>query len=96
MWAARNKSGSLVLFTKKPVRYDKDDDVWIAYSWIRQEGDLNGVKHVDDNWLPDLKWEDEPVEVKLVEVNPIHKKICPNCRGEIKYYSSDVKTAYDG
>ena len=33
MWVARNKSGTLNLFSEKPVRIDNDDDMWLSFVW---------------------------------------------------------------
>lgn len=65
MWIARDKDGELYLFTfVKPVRIEEDNENY----WIKDEycGDLADCIRLDDKLFPDLKWEDEPVEVNLI------------------------------
>lgn len=58
-WVARNKSGFLGLHFACPERYD--DEQWSKEFWIR------GMRLPQD-MFPDLKWEDEPIEVELKEI----------------------------
>lgn len=57
MWVARNKDGWLVLFNSKPIR---GDEFW--YTDSRDDDSMP----IDSSLVPDLKWEDEPIEVEIV------------------------------
>ena len=54
MWAARDKNGSAKVFKDKPVRCA---EMWVCRSkpglW----------RPVNDNAFPELKWDDEPLEI---------------------------------
>ena len=58
MYVARDKNGMLFLFKIKPVRMG-DIWSWDEYSYV-----------LDYDMFPNLKWEDEPLEVNLVAVPP--------------------------
>jgi hypothetical protein len=60
MWVARDKSGLLALYTKRPVR---STSVGV---WSFREGEFMLLDEDDPNFK-DLTWEDEPVEVWLRE-----------------------------
>lgn len=80
MWVARNKDGSLELFEGRPYRMDKDSVVpeeyreghWAYYSIQSIIGPHTiqyfSTKMLDCKLFPDLKWEDEPIEVELTTV----------------------------
>lgn len=54
-WVARDWGGMLYAYFNKPIR----DTVW-------KEWNLDKVTlHIDDSFFPELKWEDEPIEVEL-------------------------------
>ncbi len=53
-WVARDKDGNITLYEDKPFR---DGEIWKGCSWKSSM--------IYDLFLPDLKWEDEPVEVEL-------------------------------
>lgn len=58
MWVARDKDTSLTLFTGlKPVRSEEHGWWWM---------DENLWK-IDPSLFPDLKWEDEPIEIDFVQ-----------------------------
>lgn len=57
MWVARDKNRNLMIFSKKPKRYIS---VWENVYY----GGTSG--RIDPELFPDLKWEDEPIEVELV------------------------------
>lgn len=63
MWIARDKNGSLWLYNEKPIRNEEEEDWTIATPTDTAVGTL------DTNMFPELKWEDEPIEVDLVAVN---------------------------
>lgn len=56
MWVARNKDGWLVLFESKPVR---GEGFW--YTNSRDDDSMP----INSSLFPDLKWEDEPIEVEI-------------------------------
>jgi hypothetical protein len=51
-WVARDKDGTLYFHWEKPER---EGDEWLGFTGMSILGGL----------LPDLKWEDEPIEVEL-------------------------------
>lgn len=56
MWVARDKNNNLHLWFNKPLRF-KD-----GY-WYNNDGDFI----IDSQLFSYLKWEDEPIEVSLIE-----------------------------
>ena len=55
LWVARDWGGMLFAYFTKPIR----DTVW-------KEWDSDKVSlRIDDSFFPELKWEDEPIEVEL-------------------------------
>lgn len=80
MWIARNLDGSLHLFEEKPDRCDKIGGnfpgnktksitpcVWRIKNPYGGFYDTWGYIEVDSSLFPNLKWEDEPIEVSLIE-----------------------------
>ena len=61
-WVARDKDGSITLYEDKPFR---DGEIWKGCSW-KSSG-------IYDLFFPDLKWEDEPVEVELSIIKTTNK-----------------------
>lgn len=57
MWIAKDKDGSLWLFENKPVRK--------KYDWNDSNSDFMEISDTTGLLLPELKWEDEPIEVEL-------------------------------
>lgn len=65
MWVARDKNGTVWLYTNKPIRssmfsrwnVDTENSLFSTNEWMEIDGDL----------FPDLKWEDEPIEVELIK-----------------------------
>ena len=55
LWVARDWGGMLFAYFNKPIR----DTVW--KEWDSDKVSLN----IDDLFFPELKWEDEPIEVEL-------------------------------
>ncbi len=58
MWVARDKSGTLI-FSPDKLKRDKIEELWWSDNYIWLQNDI---------LFPNLKWEDEPLEVQLVEV----------------------------
>ena len=56
LWVAREKSGGLFLYKTKPI-LDYDFGIWFS--------DLDCMGTISKNLFPELKWEDEPIEVEL-------------------------------
>lgn len=64
MWLARDKNGDLALFNHKPIWNGTEawipglkDEEWTG-SWV--------AIHPNQDDYPSLKWEDGPMEVRLV------------------------------
>lgn len=57
LWIARDKDGTLIMFHEKPIRCG---DYWGT-------SDNNEVFTITEGLFPNLKWEDEPIEVSLIE-----------------------------
>ena len=55
-WVAREKRGGLFLYETKPI-LDYDFGIWFT------DSDCTGT--ISKNLFPELKWEDEPIEVEL-------------------------------
>ena len=53
-WVARDQDGLLTLFDSEPKRFPIDES-WVGCGFTDLPKDL----------FPDLKWEDEPIEVEL-------------------------------
>ena len=56
LWVARDKRGELFLYKNKPI-LDCDFGIWFS--------DLDCMGTISKNLFPELKWEDEPIEVEL-------------------------------
>lgn len=55
LWVARDWGGMLFAYFNKPIR----DTVW-------KEWDSDKVSlRIDDSFFPELKWEDEPIEIRI-------------------------------
>ena len=55
LWVARDWGGMLFAYFNKPIR----DTVW-------KEWDSDKVSlRIDDSFFPELKWEDEPIEIGI-------------------------------
>lgn len=83
MWVARNKNGQLTLFEGRPTR-DEENEIWNHYTIYSNCTDSNiqhfSAKILDRKMFPELKWEDEPIEVTLTSSELINKvKELSNC-----------------
>lgn len=69
MWYAVDEDGTKALYSVKPVR---SPNVWIWPDEYEDE-DVDYLEIQDDEvammGLPDLAWEDEPIQVKVICVN---------------------------
>ena len=54
LWVARDKNGFLFVYEDKPTRWDKRKE-WIGRFFSSMK----------NSFFPELKWEDEPIEVEL-------------------------------
>lgn len=76
LYVARNNNGDLWLFTSKPVRIKKQSqsngsvEYWKRPSSPDNDDYTYGVLGINPNLFPNLKWEDEPIAVELVECYP--------------------------
>lgn len=61
MWVARDKDGTLIMFHEKPIRRI---DYW-------GPSDDNEVFTITEGLFPNLKWEDEPLEVELTPTRKV-------------------------
>ncbi len=60
MWVARDKNNSLWLYKEKPYRNE-------IYECWQSEDPYVYVGPIDKTLFPNLKWEDEPIEVTIIE-----------------------------
>jgi len=62
MWIARDKNNLLYIYLNKPFKEFKEDDVWTVSS-------KNSDKwfNIPSTLFPNLKWENEPIEVELYD-----------------------------
>lgn len=65
MWVTRNKDGELILWWKKPKRY-KRKCKWGRYGITNIFAFSIYGAAINSKLFPELKWEDEPVEVAIV------------------------------
>lgn len=56
LWIARDKTGNLYLYSKKPER------TYPTGYFVSRGGEY---MRIDNNKFPDLKWEDEPMEITI-------------------------------
>lgn len=57
-WVARDKDGNLFAYNDKPTRCDNQRE-WFAVKFLFS---------MENSFFPELKWEDEPLEVMLTPV----------------------------
>ena len=60
-WVARNKSGILFMYTRKPIKGKSCE------TWYFEAGELHGTRiEMDAKKFPQVKWKDkEPTKVEL-------------------------------
>ena len=56
LWVAREKRGGLFLYNTKPI-LDRDFGIWFS--------DLDCMGTISKDIFPELKWEDEPIEIEI-------------------------------
>ena len=59
LWVARDKNGFLFVYEDKPTRCDNQRE-WIG----------RFLCSMKNSYFPELKWEDEPIEVELRQSKP--------------------------
>lgn len=64
MWVARDKDGCLWLYIYKPIR--SKTNYWWEVDEQNTPLDEDDCLMIDIELFPDLRWEDEPIEVELV------------------------------
>ena len=57
-WLARDKDGFLTVFENKPER---EDEKWVDF----YSETVKQFIFIDNSLFPNLKWEDEPIEVNI-------------------------------
>lgn len=90
MWVARDKNKELWFYKKKPTRYEYSH-IWANYS-PKHRKKRYGLR-IDDRLFPNLTWEDEPIEIELVDKNWNTLKMsarCHNCKKEFDYTEEDI------
>ena len=100
MWIARDKNGLLWLFnSNKPIRglhYDTETDTYTDEydNWLCGSSDgiedynvMEDIIQLPSSLFPDLKWENEPLEVELSLIN---RRVCDNCGYSYVYHDSDI------
>lgn len=58
LWVARDKNGFLFAYEDKPTRCDNQKE-WFSEKFLFS---------IENSFFPDLKWEDEPLDVMLTPV----------------------------
>lgn len=88
MWIARDKDGSLTLFSEKPIRIDNNDDMWLSFVWHPENVHTCKRMQLNSSKFSNLTWEDEPLECNLIAAKRM--KACPKCGKRIWYSSDDI------
>lgn len=90
MWVAKDKnniiSSGLHLFVEKPIRNKVVEGYWGTKG-------ATECMEIDSSLFPNLKWEDEPIEVKLVPkmMNAVQEKLAES----VDYYFDYVSHVQD-
>lgn len=61
LFVARNEDGSLFLFNCKPTRHE------VHNYWFVEDKEYNSME-INNCWFIELSWENEPMEVSLIEM----------------------------
>lgn len=93
MWVARNKNGSFSISDCKLVRgyvsgtcpIDNDGNP-VENTWVCPDGSTPNIVWM--NLIPNIKWEDEPLECNLIATKCM--KVCPKCGRRIWYGNDDI------
>lgn len=84
MWIVRDSDNILKLFHKKPTRVngEKFDKDYISDSfWLEEEF---GCQEIYVDYFPDLKWEDDPIEVEFKIITPFKFKLSDETKNIIE------------
>lgn len=65
MWVARDKDGDLWMFMSKPIRHKNRAWVTRVKDMPKDYSNHCWETEIDSSLYPELKWEDEPIEVEL-------------------------------
>lgn len=57
MFVARNKNGQINVFKDKPIRLEEE------WHWDYDINKSSSWRPINDTAFPELKWEDEPIEI---------------------------------
>ena len=68
MFVARDRDGELFVFKDKPIRSSNENlsPAWDCWDVDGINGDL--AMELNKGLFPNLRWEDEPIEVRLKEL----------------------------
>ena len=69
LWAARDQDGEIWVYSRKP---DRCTECWD----LEDKSPEDNMAEIYMGLFPDLKWEDEPIEVEIVRKPKIQKKKC--------------------
>ena len=87
MWLARDKKGSIRWFETKPSRdWGNYDDYLRNELTVWKNGDIENYEHIlPNNFFPELKWEDEPIEVMVESLEALRN-------GQIDYKTKQIES----
>ena len=87
MWLARDKNGSIRWFETKPSRdWGNYDDYLRNELTVWKDEDIENYEHIlPNNFFPELKWEDEPIEVMVESLEALRK-------GQIDYKTKQIES----
>ncbi len=81
MWIARDKNKSLWLYKEKPIRNEQEN------YWISSHHD-DAISTLYPTMFPELKWEDEPIEVEIISKGKSNKTNITVTREKIAFDDS--------
>nr|DAL66243.1 MAG TPA_asm: hypothetical protein [Caudoviricetes sp.] len=88
LWVAREKRGGLFLYKTKPER-DCDYGIWFS--------NLDCMGAISKNLFPDLKWENEPIEVEFrPAISDLDAKASEYANNVTKTASDTISSKADG
>ena len=65
LWIARDASGELWLFDKKPILRNKNDNEYFTHSWFDMDDDGTFNYRIDMDCFPEVTFENSPQKVRL-------------------------------
>jgi len=73
MWIARDSDGELNMFCNRPERRYPFMEIYEEGWWF--EGTFTQQMQIDPALFPELRWEDEPIEVELIRKSKSHEPV---------------------